>query len=82
MKKKIFRMIINILLILLVSVALLGCLYSWQRKMIFFPHPLDENAEHVAPFKEFEVTFSNDGATLHGWLLNPGKDQQFLSTYG
>ena len=78
MKKKIFRMIINILLILLVSVAFLGCLYSWQRNMIFFPHPLDENAEHVAPFKEFEVTFSNNGATLHGWLLNPGRDRLII----
>jgi len=78
MKTKIFRMIINILLILLVAVAFLGCLYSCQRSMIFFPRPLDENAEQAAPFKNFEVTFTNDGATLHGWLLNPGKDKLMI----
>ena len=42
-------------------------LYSYQRKLLYFPVGLNPD------FNADEISISNQGLKLHGWILNPGK---------
>lgn len=42
-------------------------LYFYQRKLLYYPVGLDPE------FNADEISISNQGLKLHGWVLNPGK---------
>ena len=47
-------------------------LYLYQRKLIYFPVPVDPG------FIADEVTVENDGIRLHGWVLNPDQPRALI----
>ncbi|MEM7563158.1 MAG: alpha/beta hydrolase [Pseudomonadota bacterium] len=47
-------------------------LYFYQRKMLYFPVPVDP------AFKAEEILLKNQGVTLHGWVLNPGRQKGMI----
>lgn len=61
-----------ILMLLAVYVGLLALLYVKQRSLLFFP--VFTRDPPVAPDFRFEV----DGATLRGWVVNPGQPKALL----
>lgn len=65
--------IIPILLVLLgVYLLLAAFLYVYQRKLIYFPTPVDPH------FVADEITLDNDGTRLRGWVLNPGRPRALI----
>lgn len=54
---------------LLIGVYLLlaAFLYVYQRRLIYFPVPVDSD------FNAAEIDIDNQGTRLHGWVLNPGE---------
>jgi pimeloyl-ACP methyl ester carboxylesterase len=66
-------MIIGILQTLVtVYLAVLVLMYLMQRSLLYFPVP--------SPLKygERQVTFDNQGQSLSGWVLNPGKEHAII----
>ncbi len=60
--------ITSIALVLIgIYLLLAAFLYVFQRKLIYFPVPVDPN------FNAEEVVVDNQGTRLRGWILNPGK---------
>lgn len=47
-------------------------LYVRQRALLYFP------VAHDAGFDADSVTLETDGAALHGWVLNPGRDKALV----
>lgn len=65
--------ITSILLVLITIYLLIAALlFVFQRKLIFYPMSIDRD------FRAEEITFENDGARLHGWVLNPSKQQAVI----
>jgi len=60
--------------LVLISVYLLlaAFLYIYQRKLIYYPMPVDTE------FGATEVVVDNQGIRLHGWILNPGQDKAVI----
>ena len=56
-------------------------LYVNQRKMLYYPQPLDRDWDHVKDNVLFEHSFERDGVQLKGWLLNPN-NKRLLIYYG
>lgn len=56
-----------ILVLLSIYFLIAALLYVYQRRLIYYPVPID------ADFEASEVTIDNKGTRLHGWALNPGK---------
>ncbi len=56
-------------------------LYLNQRKMLYYPQPLDREWEHVKQNVSFEYRFERDGIKLHGWLIYPEREK-LLIYYG
>ncbi|MCG6888554.1 MAG: alpha/beta hydrolase [Gammaproteobacteria bacterium] len=65
---------ITAIILLLIAIYLLmaACLYLFQRKLIYYPVPPDPD------FQAEEITLTNDGVKLHGWILNPGKAKALI----
>ncbi len=62
--------ITSIVLVLLAIYLLLAAfLYLYQRKLIYFPMPVDPG------FSAQSVVIDNQGVQLHGWVLNPGQEK-------
>jgi len=60
--------ITSIVLVLIgIYLLLAAFLYVFQRKLIYFPVPVDPG------FRAEEVMVDNQDTRLHGWVLNPGK---------
>ncbi len=60
--------LLSILKVLVVSyVLILVLMYFFQRHLLYFPTP--PNTE----VKEQTISFTHQGETLNGWVLNPGK---------
>ena len=56
-------------------------LYLNQRRMLYYPQPLDRTWEHVVEHVPYEYQFERKGVLLRGWLLHPGK-KKLLIYYG
>lgn len=54
-------------------------LYVNQRSMLYYPQGLSRDWVHVQNHARGEVSFTRDGVTLRGWLLNP--DNRCLLIY-
>jgi len=65
---------ITLIILLLVAVYLLfaAYLYVFQRKMIYYPVGTDPD------FSAQKIAFDNQGARLHGWVLNPNQDKALI----
>ncbi len=65
---------VTIVLLVLAAIYLLmaAYLYFFQRKLIYFP------VAHDPDFSAQEITIDNQGARLHGWVLNPGQDKALI----
>ena len=65
---------ITSIILVLVSIYLLfaAFLYVYQRKLIYYPVPVDPE------FTAVEVSIDNRGTRLHGWVLNPGKPRAVI----
>ena len=65
---------IGSIIFVLIGVYLLlaAFLYVYQRKLIYYPTPVDP------AFIADEVEIDNDGTRLHGWVLNPGKSRALI----
>ncbi len=65
---------ITSIVLVLVAIYLLiaALLFVFQRKLIYYPVSIDSE------FRAEEITFENDGERLHGWVLNPGKEQALI----
>lgn len=59
-------------LLLAIYLCLSAFLYLYQRKLLYFPMATDKS--FTAP----EVRIDNDGTTLRGWILNPGKPRALI----
>jgi len=65
--------IVSIALVLLAIYLLLATLlYVFQRKLIYYPTPLDP------AFSSAKVSVDNQGTRLRGWVLNPGKTRALI----
>lgn len=66
--------VITPIILLLVSIYLLfaAFLYIYQRKLIYYPVPVDPE------FSADEISINNQGTRLHGWVLNPGKPRAVI----
>ena len=66
--------VITSIVLVLVAVYLLiaALLFVFQRKLIYFPVRIDSD------FHAEEITLENDGNQLHGWVLNPGREQALI----
>ena len=63
----------SIILALAIIYLLIGAsLYLFQRKLIYFPTPVDPG------FNAADITLENDGYRLHGWVLNPGRNRALV----
>ncbi len=79
------KMIVKNILLLLIGTALLnGCMYLQQRSMVFFPYaqlhqtPADWGLPHEDIFLETE-----DGFRLHGWHIpHAGAEHTLLFFHG
>ena len=64
--------------VLIMLLACLGygltlvCMYLFQRNLIYFPTPFDST------FPAQQVNFDNQGVSLQGWVLNPGKSKAMI----
>lgn len=73
--------LIGLGLCLLCFLGMVLYLYLNQRKMLYYPQPLDREWEHVREHAPFEYQFERNGVTLRGWLLNPDRSR-LLIYYG
>ncbi len=56
-------------------------LYLNQRKMLYFPQPLDRSWTHVKENTPFEYRFEREGVKLRGWLINSSR-RKLIIYYG
>ena len=68
-------------LCLLCFLGMVLYLYVNQRKILYYPQPLDRDWDHVKANVEYEYEFERDGVRLRGWLLNP-ENKRLLVYYG
>lgn len=61
-----------ILLLLGIYLLFAAFLYIYQRKLIYYPVPVDPE------FSAEEISIDNRGTLLHGWVLNPGKPRAVI----
>lgn len=61
-----------ILLVVLSYLLLVAGLFIFQRSLLYFPVPYQEGVNRD------EVTFTNQGVELKGWVLNPGKSRAII----
>lgn len=67
------KSIVSILQLLVITYALLAlALFLFQRKLLYFPTAIDDS------FAAEEISFDNQGFKLHGWRLNPGRDEALI----
>ncbi|MDH3221327.1 MAG: alpha/beta hydrolase [Gammaproteobacteria bacterium] len=66
------EIVIIILVLVCIYSFMAGLLYIYQRKLIYFPVPVDPG------FVGEEVVVDNHGIRLHGWVLNPGKPRAVI----
>lgn len=67
------KIILSIALLIVFSYLLLVAgLFIFQRSLLFFPVPYQQGIDQE------EVTFTNQGVKLHGWVLNPGKSRAII----
>lgn len=65
--------IVSISLVLLAIYLLLAAfLYLYQRRLLYFPVPVD------ATFNAEAVMIENQGVRLHGWILNPRAEKALI----
>ena len=66
--------VITPIILLLVGLYLLlaAFLYIYQRKLIYYPVSVDP------AFSAEEISIDNQGTSLHGWVLNPGKPRAVI----
>lgn len=57
---------------------LVAYLYVNQRKMTYFPRPLDRSLAHVRAHQADEVRFEHGKIQLHGWLIRPEKERLII----
>ena len=67
--KEITTIALVILALYLIASAFL---YLYQRKMLYFPVPVDP------AFVAEEISLDNQGVVLHGWVLNPGRKKGLI----
>ncbi|MDH5356762.1 MAG: lysophospholipase [Gammaproteobacteria bacterium] len=67
---KIFLSII--LLLFFAYLLLVAGMFIFQRSLLFFPVPYQEGIDRG------EITFSNQGVKLQGWILNPGQSRAMI----
>lgn len=60
------------LVLLSIYLLLAAFLYLYQRKLLYFPMPVDP------AFSARNVTIDNQGVRLHGWVLNPGQEKAVI----
>lgn len=66
---KLFFIILGLCLLCFLGMVLY--LYLNQRKILYYPQPLDRSWPHVQENVAYEYQFVNEGVTLRGWLLQP-----------
>ncbi len=59
-------------LISIFYLLLLLTMFLFQRNLLYYPVPYQHGINRD------EVSFSNNGLTLHGWILNPGKTKALI----
>ncbi len=52
--------------------------YFFQDKLIFFPQKFPNGSNSIAKYENLEITIKVGGVTLHGWLLNEGKEKLII----
>lgn len=60
--------------IAVIILSLSASLYIKQRKMLYYPQQLSRSSPHLLGMESFEKTFHRNGIQLHGWLINPEKE--------
>lgn len=60
---------------------MVGYLYFNQRKLLYYPQPLDRAWDHIQENTAFEYKVEREGIVLKGWLINPYHDR-LLVYYG
>ncbi len=58
-----------VLVLLGIYLLCVAFLYAYQRKLLYFPVPIDPT------FSAEEISINNRGTILHGWVINPGKSR-------
>jgi len=58
--------------VLLVYLFLVAVMFLFQRNLLYYPVPYQSGIDRN------EISFSNEGLELHGWVLNPGKAQALI----
>jgi len=66
-----------------IALIVLVCLYLsifagfffFQKKLIFYPQRAHGSSKNIARYEHLEITIEVDEVTLHGWLLNDGKEK-------
>ncbi len=61
-----------------ILLSLIASLYIKQRKMLYYPQPLSRSSPHLLGMEPFEKTFQRNGIQLHGWLINPQKENLII----
>lgn len=61
-----------ILALAVIYLSFAAYLYLFQRKLIYYPTPVDPG------FHADEITLENEGHSLHGWVLNPGRKRALI----
>ncbi len=59
-------------LVLLAYLFLVAVMFLFQRNLLYYPVP------YQAGIDREEISFTNDGLELHGWILNPGKARALM----
>jgi len=59
-------------LIILAYLFLVAAIFLFQRNLLYYPVP------YQAGINRDEISFSNDGLVLHGWVLNQGKPRALI----
>ena len=64
-----------IVIFIVIYFILVGLVYFFQEKLLFFPVKLTEHNPFLKELMPFEIILENSEVKLHGWLLNPGKNK-------